>query len=145
MKFSHEILVVLTKFRRRHFGTLKFEVWSIWSWTNSKLLKPLIIYWQIFALKIQAYSFLASWYGMKFNLALGILLNKWSWLLMSLTWSRYFVWKWFVVCKLHVSHLTEVMTPYIFSFYEELSLFQGSSFIPHMEVEIPRGEYTSFT
>ena len=53
---------------------------------------------------------------------LRILLEKCRWLLTSSTSARDFLWKLFLVCKLHSSRMTKLMTLSFVSFYQELSL-----------------------
>ena len=74
------------------------------------------------------WSFLMKlWNSIKFKLTVGILpFNNWSWLVTSLTWSPYFVWKLFLISKLYINHLIEVMISSIVSFCQELSPMQVS-------------------
>ena len=74
------------------------------------------------------WSFLMKlWNSIKFKLTLGILpFNNWSWLVTSSTWPPYFVWKLFLISKLYISHLIEVMISSIVSFCQELSSMQVS-------------------
>ena len=67
------------------------------------------------------WSFLMKlWNSIKFKLTVGILpFNNWSWLVTSSTWSPYFVWKLFLISKLYISHLIEVMISSIVSFCQE--------------------------
>ena len=51
------------------------------------------------------------------------------------TCSRNFVWKWFLVCKLHIIQVTKGMTSSIVSFYQGLSLVQVSNSYPTWKLQ----------
>ena len=82
--------------------------------------------------------FSTSWHGMNVTLPPGIPLEKWSWLVMSLAWSRDFFWKWFLVCKLDITHITKGMKSSIVSFYQGLSLVQVSNSYHTWKLRLPK-------
>ena len=126
LAFYYETLAMLTKFPYKCFSTYNLKVWIIYA--NFNLLMLLIIYWPSFSWKKSGASiFSTSWHVMKFKLSLGIPLDKWSWLVTSSTWSRDFIWKWFLVWKLQISHVIKTMTSSILSFCQGLSLVQVST------------------
>ena len=117
--FSHETLTILTKLPYKDFGTLKLEVLSIFKCANCNFSMPFIIYFEVFhGKKINASFFSTSWHDLKFKVTLTIRLDKRSWLVTSSTWLQNFVWNWFLVCKLNISHVNRVMTSCISSLVE---------------------------
>lgn len=99
------------------------QVWSNVIYIQT-LISP-IIYWSSFSWKLSSTSIYSTlWHVMKFKPTLGIPQNKWSWLVASSTWSYGFVWKLFLVSKLHSGHMIKVTKSSIASFCEGLSLVQ---------------------
>ena len=60
------------------------------------------------------YFNLLTWHEVLTKLTLGILLDKWIWLVTSSTWPRDLFWIRSLVYKLHISHVTKVMSKSIF-------------------------------
>ena len=88
--------------------------------------------------KSGVFIFSISWNGKKFKLTLGISLDKWSWLFKSSIWSHYFVWKWFLVSKLHISHVKKKMTVYHLGITG--ITWSTFNFVPYIEAQ--EGLYT---
>ena len=89
-------------------GTLSFKMRSSYACVNCNFSTSLIIFWQSFTWKESfRSSFPSSWHGMK-----------------SSTWSHDFAWNRFLVCKLHIRYVTEMIMSSIVSFCQGLSLVQ---------------------
>ena len=77
--------------------------------------------------------------GIKLKLVHGIPLDKWNWLIASSFWLTDFVWKQFLVYKLHTSNVTKAVK-LSFLFLSKATAGPNFFLIPFMEVEIPRKE-----
>ena len=60
---------------------------------------------------------------MNLKLILGMTYHKWSWWRDSSAWLHALVSNWFLVCKLHIRHMTKVISS-IASFFQRLPLIQ---------------------
>lgn len=105
--FNVQTSTMSPKFCQEYFGTLSFEMRSIYACVNCSFSIPLIVFDQVSHEEISfPSSFPSSWHGVKLKLYMWIPLGKWIWFVTSSTWLHDFVWKRFLVCKLHIRHVT---------------------------------------
>ena len=100
--------------RKRQFVSVCITMRATVAYMLMKSIK-----WKSFSRKMTSFQFSTSWFW--------IPLEKWTWLVTSWIWSKDIVWKWLLLCKLHIKHMTKIMTSSLIYFWAELPLFQVST------------------
>ena len=106
---------------------------SLPSWKSkvSKLLHAtFILLTKIFIEKSDCFNFFNFLICYEVKTYTGNTLGKRIWLVTSSVWSRDFLWKWFLICKVHRSHVAKVTMSSIISFC--LESYDWSKFKSYM-------------